>query len=191
MKKFITLLALVCAAMVIVPNANAQKMQKQKPNKVVKYAQKKPETRAWGEGTHFNESTARNIAEMQARAALSAKIESGVYQMLEEAVTDKTQYVSNGNTAAALAESTTERKTQTSAITSQVLRNTPVVKTEIYYQDNKQYKVYVCVEFQGSIDDLYNKFAENIANIKTSNGEPRYEIHQEEARKVFTATLKQ
>lgn len=190
MKKFITLLALVCAAMIVVPTADAQQT-KVKKDKVVKYAEKKPQTRAWGEGTHFNESTARNIAEMQARAALSAKMESAVYQVLEEAVVDKTQYVSNGNSAAALAESTTDRKSQTSTITSQVLRNTPVVKTSIYYLDSKQYKVYVCIEFQGSIDDLYNKFAENISNIKTSNGEPRYEIHQEEARKVFTATLKQ
>lgn len=191
MKKFITLLALVCAAMVIVPNAYAGKPVKVKKDKVVKYAEKDTQRRAWGEGAHFSESTARNIAEMQARAALSARIESAVYQMLEEAVVDKTQIVSNGNSAAQLTESTTDRKAQTSAITSQVLRNTPVVKTSIYYQDNKQYKVYVCVEYKGSVDDLYNKFAENISSIKSSNGEPRYEIHQEEARKVFTATLKQ
>lgn len=189
MKKFFTLLALVCAAMVIVPNANAQKKHKVKVDKVVKYAQKDPQRRAWGEGAHFNESTARNIAEMQARAALSARVESAVYQMMEEAVIDKTQYVSNGSTAAALDESTTDRKTTTSAITSQVLRNTPVVKTSIYYQDNKQYKVYVCIEYQGSVDELYNHFTRALESQRTSTGEPKYEIRQEEARKVFTATL--
>lgn len=191
MKKFFSILALVCAAMVIVPSAYAAKPTKVKVDKVVKYAQKDPQRRSWGEGTHFNESTARNIAEMQARAALSAKVEAAAYQMIEEAVTDKTQYISNGSTSAALDESTTERKTMTSTITSQVLRNTPVVKTSIYYQDNKQYKVYVCIEYQGSVDELYNHFTRALEGTKTNNGEPRYEIHQEEARKVFTATLKQ
>lgn len=187
MKKFFTLLALFCAAMVIVPNADAQK--KLKPSKVQKYANKDTQRRTTGIGVHFNESTARNIAEMQARAAMSAKLEAAVYQAMEEAVIDKTQNISNGTTAAQLAESTTERKTTTSAITSQVLRNTPVVKYATYYLDTKQYKVEVCIEYQGSVDELYNHFTRALESQRTSTGEPKYEIRQEEARKVFTATL--
>ena len=78
-----------------------------------------------------------------------------------------------------------------SSISSQILRNVHVVKKSAYYQDNKTYKVYVCVEFMGTPEQMFTGFAEVLERNLSEEDKVTLEVHQEEMRKVFTATMKQ
>lgn len=194
MKKFLSILALICAAVLIFPgnafaaNPNGKKV---KTDKVVKYALKQPVLRASGSGEHFNEASATNIAEMTARAEFARKIENAVMASSDYISTFKTQTVANNNSAATLVEGESQSKDMMSSVSSQILRNVHVVKKSAYYQDNKTYKVYVCVEFMGTPEQMFTGFAEVLERHLSDQDKATLEVHQEEVRKVFTATMKQ
>ena len=194
MKKFFSILVLLCAAALIIPsvaystNPNGKKVP---TDKVVKYALKQPERRASGSGEHFNEASASNIAEMNARAEFARKIENAVMVSSDYMSTYKSQTVANNNSAATLVEGETQTKDVMSSVSSQILRNVHVVKKSAYYQDNKIYKVYVCVEFMGTPEQMYTGFAEVLKRNLSDEDKATFEVHQEEIRKVFIATMKQ
>lgn len=193
MKKFFSFLVLICTAVMILPcdayaGPNGQKV---KQDKVVKYALKQPIRRASGSGEHFNESSATSIAEMNARAEFARKIENAVMASSEYLSTFKSQTVSNNNSSASLIEGESQSKDMVSSISSQILRNVHVVKKSAYYQDNKTYKVYVCVEFMGTPEQMFTGFAEVLERNLSEEDKVTLEVHQEEMRKVFTATMKQ
>ena len=158
---------------------------------MVKYALKQPIRRASGSGEHFNESSATSIAEMNARAEFARKIENAVMASSEYLSTFKSQTVSNNNSSASLIEGESQSKDMVSSISSQILRNVHVVKKSAYYQDNKTYKVYVCVEFMGTPEQMFTGFAEVLERNLSEEDKVTLEVHQEEMRKVFTATMKQ
>lgn len=193
MKKFFALVAVVCAAVMFVPcDAFAGPAGKKvKKDKVEKYAEKDPVRRAFGTGEHFNESSARNIAEMNARATFGQKIEAATYRAIESSTLLKSQLVSNNNSSATLTEGTVDTKEMTSTISSQIIRNTHVVKTSVYYQENKTYKVNVCIEFMGTPDQMFTGFAEVLERHLDRQDKATVEVHLEEARRVFTATMEQ
>lgn len=194
MKKFFSILALVCAAVILVPcnvyaaNPNGKK---QKPDKVEKFAKKRPELRVAASGEHFNESSATNIAELNARAAFARKIETAVYASTESYTHFKSQQASNNNSSAAMFENTTEQKEVNTMISSQILRNVHVVKKQAYYnEDTRLWKVNVCIEFKGTPEQMFTGFAEVLQKQLPAEEKASLEIHQETMREVFISKMK-
>lgn len=190
MKKFISILVLLCTvACMFSIDAAAQK--KQKRDDVEKYADKHHATTGFGTATHFNESTARNIAEMNARAAFGRKLETAVYTSLEVALVSKTETVATTESAQFIAEGIENVKEMTSSISSQVIRNVHVKKSRVYPLENNTYKVNVVVEFLGTPEQMFTGFADVLQRHMERQGNTNVEVRLEEARKVFTATMEQ
>jgi hypothetical protein len=190
MKKFISILVLLCTvACMFSIDAAAQK--KQKKDDVEKYAVKHHATTGFGTATHFNESTARNIAEMNARAAFGRKLETAVYTSLEVALVSKTETVATTGSSQFIAEGIENVKEMTSSISSQVIRNVHVKKSRVYLLENNTYKVNVVVEFLGTPDQMFTGFADVLQRHMERQGNTNVEVRLEEARKVFTATMEQ
>ena len=195
MKKFISILVLLCAVALAVPsvaysaNPNGKKVSQPK---AVKYALKDPVRRASGSGEHFNEASATNIAEMNARAQFARKLETAIMASSDQISTFRTQTVSNNNSSALLREGETQSKDMVSSISSQIIRNVHVVKKSPYYkEENGIYTVYVCVEFKGTPEQMFTGFAEVLKRHLSDEDKTTLEVHQEEIRKVFTATMEQ
>lgn len=190
MKKFISILVLLCTvACMFSIDAAAQK--KQKKDAVEKYADKHHATTGFGTATHFNESTARNMAEMNARAAFGRKLETAVYTSLEVALVSKTETVATTESAQFIAEGIENVKEMTSSISSQVIRNVHVKKSRVYTLENNTYKVNVVVEFLGTPEQMFTGFADVLQRHMERQGNTNVEVRLEEARKVFTATMEQ
>lgn len=190
MKKFISILVLLCTvACMFSIDAAAQK--KQKKDAVEKYADKHHATTGFGTATHFNESTARNMAEMNARAAFGRKLETAVYTSLEVALVSKTETVATTESAQFIAEGIENVKEMTSSISSQVIRNVHVKKSRVYILENNTYKVNVVVEFLGTPEQMFTGFADVLQRHMERQGNTNVEVRLEEARKVFTATMEQ
>lgn len=190
MKKFISILVLLCTvACMFSIDAAAQK--KQKKDAVEKYAEKHHATTGFGTATHFNESTARNMAEMNARAAFGRKLETAVYTSLEVALVSKTETVATTESAQFIAEGIENVKEMTSSISSQVIRNVHVKKSRVYTLENNTYKVNVVVEFLGTPEQMFTGFADVLQRHMERQGNTNVEVRLEEARKVFTATMEQ
>ena len=62
-------------------------------------AEDRPATRAWGEGTNFNQSFAKTYAETQARAAFARMLSSKVTTASRQANDAAQQYSSDGKKA--------------------------------------------------------------------------------------------
>ena len=190
MKKFISILVLLCTvACMFSIDAAAQK--KVKKDAVQKYAEKHHATTGFGTATHFNESTARNMAEMNARAAFGRKLETAVYTSLEVALVSKTETVATTESSQFIAEGIENVKEMTSSISSQVIRNVHVKKSRVYLLENNTYKVNVVVEFLGTPDQMFTGFADVLQRHMERQGNTNVEVRLEEARKVFTATMEQ
>lgn len=190
MKKLISILVLLCTvACMFSIDAAAQK--KQKKDAVEKYAEKHHATTGFGTATHFNESTARNMAEMNARAAFGRKLETAVYTSLEVALVSKTETVATTESAQFIAEGIENVNEMTSSISSQVIRNVHVKKSRVYPLENNTYKVNVVVEFLGTPEQMFTGFADVLQRHMERQGNTNVEVRLEEARKVFTATMEQ
>ncbi len=190
MKKFISILVLLCTvACVFSIDAAAQK--KLKKDAVEKYAEKHHATTGFGTATHFNESTARNMAEMNARAAFGRKLETAVYTSLERALVSKTETVTTNESGRSVTEGVENIKEMTSSISSQIIRNVHVKKSLAYILENNTYKVNVVVEFLGTPDQMFTGFADVLQRHMERQGNTNVEVRLEEARKVFTATMEQ
>lgn len=191
MKKFISILVLLCTvACMFSIDAAAQK--KVKKDAVEKYAKKHHATTGFGTATHFNESTARNMAEMNARAAFGRKLETAVYSSIERALASQTETVhTNQSSGLAITEGIENVKEMTSSISSQVIRNVHVKDSRVYILENNTYKVNVVVEFLGTPDQMFTGFADVLQRHMERQGNTNIEVRLEEARKVFTATMEQ
>lgn len=190
MKKLISILVLLfTVACMFSIDAAAQK--KLKKDAVEKYAEKHHATTGFGTATHFNESTARNMAEMNARAAFGRKLETAVYTSLEVALVSKTETVATTESAQFIAEGIENVKEMTSSISSQVIRNVHVKKSRVYTLENNTYKVNVVVEFLGTPEQMFTGFADVLQRHMERQGNTNVEVRLEEARKVFTATMEQ
>lgn len=191
MKKFISILVLLCTvACMFSIDAAAQK--KLKKDAVEKYAEKHNATTGFGTATHFKESTARNMAEMNARAAFGRKLETAVYSSIERALAGQEEIVhTNQSSGLAITEGIENVKDMTSLISSQVIRNVHVKKSSVYLLENNTYKANVVVEFLGTPDQMFTGFADVLQRHMERQGNTNIEVRLEEARKVFTATMEQ
>jgi len=99
--------------------------------------EEKPALRAIGKGTHEREQTAKNIAEMQARAQFARAIASKIETVTIENV--------SGNSS--------EYKDFAKSVSEEIIKNTIIIKTCKELSDNK-YDIWVCIEYQGDTDKM-------------------------------------
>lgn len=157
---FLLVFALLCSASCSSHKASieGQKMEKSEQQKL---AEAKPACRSWGEATQFNQSFAKTYAEGQARAEFARKLASMV-QTASHQATDGTD----------LAHSNSEESSQghdqgitSNAFAQQVadgmVSGLTVISSDTYKLRDGQYHVFVCMEWQGSVEQLAQDIAKN------------------------------
>lgn len=148
--------------------------------------QQSPATRAWGNGQHFKLATASNIAEVQARAkfarAISAAIKTGTD--VDAASMDK--YAGNGEEGASVSDQGGRIKDTAGSVAGQIIKNAVVIKTTTYMQPNKQYNVFVCLEYQGGVEkmaaDITNKVKQQIPDKEKKDMDTYFDNYQEKLK---------
>lgn len=116
--------------------------------------QQSPATRAWGNGQHFKMSTANNIAEAQARGKLARAISAAIITGTEENGTSMDQYSGNGEEGTAVSDQGAGTNDWVKSVAQGIVKNAVVIKTSAYMQPNKQYNVFVCLEYQGGVEKM-------------------------------------
>lgn len=59
------------------------------------------------------------------------------------------------------------------AIAQAVVQNTSVIKTSVYYKANKQYNVFVCVEYLDGIDKMAEDIASKVEDVISADDKSR------------------
>lgn len=145
-----------------------------------------PSVRAYGQGQHFKEMTARNIAELQANAMFARKIEQAVISATEDLGISLSQYAADDKSGRSVTDQSAESKDLAASISQQVVRDAHVIKTSRYIGKNNQFTVFVCMEYGADKDalvkDIEDKVKEKISADDRATLEKR---HNEFRDKVY------
>ena len=147
--------------------------------------EQKPALRSVGSGINAKEAYAKQTANAQAQAEFATKIETAVMAACEEIGVTLEQYASDGETGKSVTDQSSEGGNLASMVAKQTVKNTSIIKTERYVQNDKQYKIYVCIEFNGNLSDLILE-TENALKEKISPEQRKVleERHEKFAKKM-------
>lgn len=145
-----------------------------------------PSVRAYGQGQHFKEMTARNIAELQANAMFARKIEQAVISATEDLGISLSQYAADDKSGRSVTDQSAESKDLAASISQQIVRDAHVIKTSRYIGKNNQFTVFVCMEYgtdkDALVKDIEDKVKEKISADDRATLEKR---HNEFRDKVY------
>lgn len=126
------------------------------------YALADPGRRAAGKGVSYNESTARDLAELEARSTLSKAIDAAVEAAAKSASLSYEKYSGNNDSGQSVADEGTKSNRSASSYSANIIKNTNIVKINKFLGKNRQYTIFVCLEYNGSITDMAKKVVQDI-----------------------------
>ena len=115
-------------------------------NPCEEFQEEKPTLRAVGKGTNAREQTAKNIAEMQARAQFARALASKINTVTSENVSGLDLSVEDFS----------------KSVSEEIIKNTVIVKTCKELNADNQYDIWVCLEYQGDISKMATEIASKI-----------------------------
>lgn len=121
-----------------------------------------PFKRAYGSGQHFKEAMARNIAEMQARGMFARKIEAAILSATEEVGVSLEKYAADEQSGQSVRDQSSEANDLATSIAQQVMRNTHTIKTSRYMLPNKQFNIFVCLEYMGGESEMVQQIEQGV-----------------------------
>ncbi len=149
-----------------------------------------PYNRAYGNGQHFKESTARNIAELQARAMFASKIETAVSSATKDIGIDLTKYSGNNESGQIAMDQSAGGGSAVKAISHQILRNTHTIKTSRYFKSNNQFTVFVCMEYGGDKKELVNQIEQTVKDMISPEDRAKLEQRHDQFEQSLSEDLK-
>ena len=149
-----------------------------------------PYNRADGNGQHFIEATARNIAELQARAMFARKIESAILTATEDMGISMEKYAADDQTGQSVTDQSGEANDLAMSIAQQVIRNTHPIKITRYIKSNNQFTVFVCIEYSGNENILTDQIEQNVKDKISQEDREKIEQRHDEFRQRVLESLK-
>lgn len=121
-----------------------------------------PGKRAYGKGVSFDESTACQMAELDARTKFSNALDAAIVSAAKKASVQITQYAGGNNDGRSNTDGGLKQNTLSSSISANIIRNTSVIMMDKFFGMDRQYTIYVCLEYQGSPSDIAKEAAEQV-----------------------------
>lgn len=150
-----------------------------------------PYVRAYGEGQHFKEMTARNIAELQANAMYARKIEKAVISATEDLGISLSKYAADDKSGRSVTDQSGESNDLAASISQQVVRNAHVIKTSRYYNKNNQFTVFVCIEYGGDENALIEQIEQKVKDRISDEDRAKIETRHDEFKDKVYGKLKE
>lgn len=145
--------------------------------------EQKPALRSVGSGMNANEASAKIYANSRALSEYATKIEAAVEAACEEVGVSMNQYAGDGESGKTVSDQSEEGGTLASYVAKQTVKNTTIIKTERYIKSDKQYLVYVCVEYSGDLSDLYKEIEDNLKEKISETDRQKLEARHDKFRK--------
>ena len=150
-------------------------------------AEEKPVIRKYGNGQHFKEMTSRNIAEAQALSDFARSIAAAVITATEDIGVSLDKYAGDDETGAKVADQSGETNDFAMSVASEIIRNTHVIKTSRYFKSNKQYNIYVCIEYMGTENQLVEQVENSVKDkISAADREKLEQRHDKFRQRVLS-----
>lgn len=154
------------------------------------YAMIAPAKRATGEGIHFQAATARNIAELNARAQLARALQVCIETTTKTFADGATKFAADDTTGTLGTDQTASLADRTAGMAKELIKGAPVVKMSRYKTANNQYRVYVCVEYSEEVSQMAAKIAETFKDQLTPDEKLKIKFNEDLFKKEMEETFK-
>lgn len=158
-----------------------------------KLAEAKPGKRAWGEATQFNQSFAKTYAEGQARAEFSRKLASLVQTASRQATDGADIAHSDGDDSSHGHDQGITSNAFAQQVADGMVNELVIISSDTYRLKDGQYHVYVCMEWQGSIDKMAQEMTQNykkrVEQQVSDQDRAKMEVRYEEFKKSIEEQL--
>ena len=144
---------------------NSQNSAKSQQNQVVQdvavaaepcdeYAMMNPVKRASGNGVHSKETTATNMAQLNARANLAKALQSMIEAATENYADGNDMFTAEEAESASITDQSAKVKDWEKGVAKEIVKGAPIVKKSRYRTANNQWNIYVCIELKASIAEM-------------------------------------
>lgn len=137
-----------------------------------------PAIRKYGNGQHFKEATAKNIAEAQARSSFARSIAAAIVAATEEIGASMSKYAGDDAQGMSVSDQSDETNDYVMSIANEIVNNTHPIKTSRYILPNRQFNIYVCLEYMGDqnqmVEDIEKKVKDKISPEDRAKIEKRH-----------------
>ncbi|GHT21143.1 hypothetical protein AGMMS4957_09490 [Bacteroidia bacterium] len=171
-KKMKKMMILTAAAVVLGVTATSCGSTKSVPlSECEKLAAKSPLTRAAGTGQFFDESTAKNLAELDASAQFARNIERHVRTATANDAQGYQGYSGGEHLGNAERDQYTKVNDENFVAADEIIANTVVIHKEKFKLKNGEWKVWVCLEYQKGEAAMKAKIEEAVRKRRLSEEE--------------------
>ncbi len=150
-----------------------------------------PAIRKYGNGTHFKEATARNIAEAQARGAFARSIAAAITTATEDLGVSLDKYAGDDTEGKSVSDQSGEANDFVMSIAREVVKNTHPIKTSRYIKPNNQYNIYVCLEYMGTENQMAEQAESALKDKISADDRAKLEKRHDDFRQRVLSALKQ
>ena len=140
-------------------------------------AEEMPGKRVFGKGVSFDESTAHQMAEMDARAKMSRALDEAIISASKRIGFEISKYGGGNGEGMNNTDGGNQQNNLVKSISSNIISGTNVIKTDKFYGKDRKYTIFVCLEYNSSLADIAKKATEQI--MQRVSDEDRAKIRQE------------
>lgn len=151
--------------------------------------EEKPNIRGWGEATNSRISYARNYAEGQARGMLARTIAAKIKTATSDSDLQWAKFAATLTEGQGAIDEGSKLDGATLQVAMEVIENTPVIKTSQYTLPNGQYRVYVCVEYQGGTSKMASRIDNRIKQMIPDEERIKMEYQFQKFRELMEEEL--
>ena len=153
------------------------------------YAMEDPVRRASGSGVHFKESTATNLAQLNARANLARALQSYIETGTENYSGGTELFSADDGEGTSVTDQTSNVEDREYGLAKELIKGAVIVKKSRYKTPNNQWKIHVCVEYQASIAEMAAQIAKTYSEKLTPEQKARVKFDEQRFQEQMEKTL--
>ena len=131
-------------------------------NECRRLARQKPSTRAWGEAINFDMSRAISFAEMNARAKFARAIQAAMMSAQRAEAAGYNKGTTDGENGMQVGDDMSKNNDMNQSIAEREVKNTVVIKDQIFKMKDGRYHAYVTLEYSGDVAEMATQIANKV-----------------------------
>lgn len=155
----------------------------------IEYAMEEPAKRASGTGVHFKESTATNLAQLNARANLARALQSCIETATENYSGGTGLFSADDEQDASVTDESSNVDDREYGIAKELIKGAAIVKMSRYKTPKNQWKIIVCVEYQTSVAEMAAQVAKVYSEKLTPEQKARVKFDEQRFKEQMEKSL--
>lgn len=139
------------------------------------YAEQAPGKRSAANGQAFTKEAAEQLARANARAKYAEAIEAAVISAAKTVYGEISMFSADDKNGEMGTDGNQKQATMVQSVAQQVIAKTNVVKTQTFRAKNNRYTVFVCLEYDGKVEELAANIAQQVKQRVSDKDRSRIE----------------